>query len=492
MNEQGPCKNVPDDLAEVCGRVRDKIANYQQYNFSQKYNNFLKAFFDLAQEYDSLHDFYRVCVSVPREMIGVASSLYLCRGEDMRLYHICSSEVGVFAEPVPAAYPVQLSEAPYEMSYSYVVPIISKHHLSPDQINGGGNDTMRQQTLWGTFSRSGGKGVVLGMYEVRSPEPLEGSAKFFFAKYANRIGYSLDNLLIARQNKEHLQFIKSLVVDIEHNFIVPNMFFRHLFNQLKRQIDEIPVITSMVDELSLSNNPSQNAEKCHAALQQLHGNLLNYHSELVKHHSNTSLFLEALFRREHFERGHLVLYTKRCFVEKEVIIPQLEHYAARLKTANITVERPSNMLTEEFALLVDIGLLSQVYANLFSNAAKYTKEIIDHHGRPRKAMAYGMEMVQNFPRYGQSGVKFNVFTTGPEMSRQEGERLFEEGTRGQGVDTVPGTGHGLSFIRQVVEMHGGIAGYEPTPQGNNFFVILPVPPMDFSSLPAPDSTNTQV
>ena len=187
-------------------------------------------------------------------------------------------------------------------------------------------------------------------------------------------------------------------------------------------------------------------------MQSLQDELLKYYQEIVKHHAHMSLFIESLFRREHFERGHLVLHPKRCFVEKEVIIPQLEHYASRLEAANVKVERPRNMYEEELPILVDIGLLAQVYANLFSNAAKYTKEITDHSGRPRKAMAYGREVVENFNRTGQKGIKFNVFTTGPSMNVEEGNRLFQEGMRGGDNPDVPGTGHGLSFIRLVIEM----------------------------------------
>jgi len=51
--------------------------------------------------------------------------------------------------------------------------------------------------------------------------------------------------------------------------------------------------------------------------------------------------------------------------------------------------------------------------------------------------------------------------------------------RGDGNLDVPGTGHGLSFIRHVIEMHGGRVGYEPTAGGNNFYFILPLPPLDY-------------
>jgi signal transduction histidine kinase len=163
-------------------------------------------------------------------------------------------------------------------------------------------------------------------------------------------------------------------------------------------------------------------------------------------------------------------------VEKEVILPQLEHYASRLRAANVSIERPLNMLGEEFEILVDVGLLSQVYANLFSNAAKYASEVVDHYGRVRKAVAYGRELVENFQEPGKQGIKFNVFTTGPHIDADEAEKLFEEGVRGKGSEKHPGTGHGLAFIKHVVELHGGEVGYESTEEGNNFYFILPLPP----------------
>ena len=51
---------------------------------------------------------------------------------------------------------------------------------------------------------------------------------------------------------------------------------------------------------------------------------------------------------------------------------------------------------EEIPIMVDKGLLAQVYANLFSNAVKYTEEIIDHMGGTRKVVAYGREIIDDF------------------------------------------------------------------------------------------------
>ncbi len=455
------------DLKKIRQRVREKSASYDRYNFSPHYNDFLKAFFDLAQEYDSLDDFYRICVAVPLEMTGLAGALYLYDEKDKGLYLVCDSTCGVYPRKQPAPQDIVLSHEPYETGTCYLVPLYSKTPLDTFGVAGD------QVPGWTENS-----GRVLGMYSVCPLSDLTESDRFFFSKYSNRIGYNLDNRLIAQQNIDHLKFINTLVMDIEHNVIVPNMYFRHLFNQLRKKITELNSLRS--DIRDATGVRGRNCASCLGRCDELSRDLFSYHQELVKHHANITLFLESLFRREHFERGHLVLHPKRCFVEKEIILPQLEHYASRLRSASITVERPRNMLDEEFQIPVDIGLLSQVYANLFSNAAKYTREIFTHGGTSRKAVAYGRELIENFPEQGEKGVKFNVFTTGPNLSGEDGDRVFQEGVRATDSNAIPGTGHGLSFIRHVIELHGGTVGYEPTSEGNNFYFILPAPPVESS------------
>ena len=207
----------------------------------------------------------------------------------------------------------------------------------------------------------------------------------------------------------------------------------------------------------------------------IHKALSDNHRHIEEYHATTSLFLESLFRRDHFEQGHLVLRPKLCSVSEAIVDPQLELYEKRLNARGVRVKKPAGMLGEETLLKVDIGLLAQVYANFFSNAVKYTGEIIDKTGKPKKSMAYGREVIRNFFGLGLDGIKCNVFTTGKHLSMQEAEAAFTEGYRGEGDKALPGTGHGLAFVKQVIEMHGGVVGYEPTEQGNNFYFILPIP-----------------
>lgn len=74
------------------------------------------------------------------------------------------------------------------------------------------------------------------------------------------------------------------------------------------------------------------------------------------------------------------------------------------------------------------------------------------------------------------GVKLNVFTTGPTVPETERPGLFQPGFRASTTGSEHGTGHGLAFVRQVVDLHGGTAGYEAAPLGNNFYIVLPIEP----------------
>ena len=127
----------------------------------------------------------------------------------------------------------------------------------------------------------------------------------------------------------------------------------------------------------------------------------------------------------------------------------------------------------EVISVVDIGLLSQVYANLFSNALKYTQKVVTDNGDNKKSISYGREIIRDFFGPGKDGLKYNVFSTGAHINPEEREKIFEDGYRGTNIGKSPGTGHGLTFIKNAIEMHGGTFGYEATQYGNNFFFIIP-------------------
>jgi len=459
------------DLQHIQMRVRQKLKDHVRYDFTPLQNNLLKSFFDLVQEYTRLEDFYRITVVVLLEAMRIESSLYLLDDDEKNLKLVCTSQEGLIRDQRPIPTGIYLSDQPYRKDDSYVIPIYRK---PPQSANEGDSLLELNQEPWqGNIS-------ILGMLEIFPFERLKESDLFFLTKYANRIGFRLQNRLLAHQNIQHLKFINSLVMDIEHNVIIPNMYFKHLFNQLRRKIGELQELEEKMTDYKRKSE--LDSEACNTMIDRLSGlreDLMGYQQEMLKHHANVSLFLESLFRREHFERGHLVLRPKLCRVEREIILPQLGQYKSRLEANKIAIDRPTGMDEVEIPIMVDKGLLAQVYANLFSNAVKYTEEIIDEMGNPRKVVAYGREIIDDYFGPNQRGIKFNVFTTGHHLPPYEVKALYAEGFRGANSNRKPGTGHGLSFIKHVIELHGGRVGYEATSQGNNFYFVIPLPTIKF-------------
>jgi signal transduction histidine kinase len=318
------------------------------------------------------------------------------------------------------------------------------------------------------------EGNLLGLLEVYPVENMDTHLTFFFEKYANRIGFRLHNKFLVEKNVEHLRFIRSLVADIEHNIIVPNMvyklFLRRLRGRVTKNIEIEDFLSKCISDGSCDRGAVQGLLK---ELADVNEGLADELENLEKHYKNMSLFIETLFRKSHFDQGHLTLRTKKCNMKKDVVLPQLERYIEQFRKAGILIDdRLSSIPEEEIINVVDVGLIAQVYANLFSNALKYTREVTIL-GENKKYIAYGYEVVKDFFGPGRDGVKYNVFSSGPQIAPDERKKLFEEAYRASNASDVPGTGHGLAFVRNVIELHGGAVGYEAVDYGNNFFFVLP-------------------
>ncbi len=433
---------------QILSRIKAKGDDYARYQFTPGQNDILKTFYDLVHNYDSLEDYYQICVLVLKQSMDVESRLYLTNQYgDLQL---------VQASDLDQSFPVF---APEDVVVS--PDIISRDGSIYFPIHFGGVSAEDQ--------------LPTGLLQVISKQPLSKQEQLFIDVYSRRIGISLDNKVSACRNIQHIKFVNSLVTDMEHNVIVPNMYFKHLFNKLRNKISEIEDLEQEILALQKRLGVEKN-ESCKVIIEKvssLQKTFSGYHQEMEKHHMSCSLFLESLFRKDHFETGELVLRTRKCLVEQEIIDPQLEHYAQRFQHQGIIVRRPADMRDEEIPLNVDIGLLAQVYANLFSNALKYAAVSKDD-GVTTKIVAYGREYSLDCFGEGLSGVKFNVFSTGPHLPEAEVKLLFDEGFRGHNADSQTGKGHGLAFIRQVIEIHGGRVTYEAVPSGNNFCFYLPL------------------
>jgi hypothetical protein len=436
------------DLADIAARVKEKWQKFREYNFSALKDDALMTFYDLAQEYETMENFYRVTVWVVKEFFGLDCRLYLICAEGT-LELVCDSEHGVYPEkPPPPAY-VRLESQAYAANGSWLIPIR-------------GNLILVSQLPFYAKDR------IIGLLEFYPGDQISPPSKFFFEKYANRLGYNLHSKIIAWQNIQHIRFINSLVADIEHNVIIPNislaLYLRHLKDKI-RTLKELDCVCQMKPP---ECPPYKEAQQY---FRDLIGEMEADYQTLEQNYKGVSLFIESLFRQSHFQKGHFVLWRRTCRVHSEIIQPQLQLYLPKLQERRIEIDtRAGVMPDEDLPLSVDKGLMSQVYANLFSNAVKYARR--NYEGR--KYLAYGRDLLQDYFGPGKDGVKFSFFTTGPHIPPEDVPHIFEEGYRGTNTDGEVGTGRGLFFVRNVIETHGGEVGYEATPGGNNFYFVLPL------------------
>ncbi|MBW1980232.1 MAG: HAMP domain-containing histidine kinase [Deltaproteobacteria bacterium] len=452
---------VQSQLENVREKIRKKKENYTNYNFKRLQEEAFATFFDLAQEYTSLDNLYLVCTLVPKEFFGVDSRLYLVDDENDTLRIVCSSIKGLDDACKPDAPEIKIHNEPYFIGESYVIPIRGNKALS---------DLLPIQQ----FKQ------IIGMFELFPSDKISDQERFFLEKFTNRIGYNLHQKQLIHQNLHHIKFINQLVADIEHNVISPNIYYRLFLKKLQKCIDENRRIKEKVHEL-VSFCPEIDNKTC-AKLRDIYNSigdnteaLLDAAKEMERHYEHTSLYLETLLRREHFRRGTYVLRKQRCNFKTEIIEPILARYRHRLEQKNIKIDnRLEDVPDELLELVVDKGLLAQVYDNFFSNAAKYTQEIVDNYGSRVKFVSYGKRILKDYFGRGVDGIKFSVFTTGKPIPAAEVARLFDEGYRRPGSDLEVGSGHGLHFVRHIIEIHGGEVGVDPQKYGNSFFFILPL------------------
>jgi signal transduction histidine kinase len=448
-------------LEAVAKRVRQKMDDYESYGFTALQSISLNVFFDLAQEFPTLEHLYAICLLIPRMFFHVECALYVLDSKSGAIrrcaYRCRQQDAGELADlPFPQKTVVREDRL--------YIPIKGNHELI-SQL---------------PFTP---KEDVIGMLEVFCQSTMTEHDRMFYERYANRFGYQLHNRILGNKNKEHLQFIRSLVKDIGHNVIVPNIYFKLYYKRLRSKIDllkffEWKLKQSFEVEAGQDQPLPPGQEKLLRDLGYIHEGLMDQYRQILTHYEQTSLFLETLLRRSHFEEGRYVLEKRACNFKKQVIDLQLERYRHRFEERGIEVDTSLGGVPDrEIEVVVDIGLVSQVYANLFSNAVKYTREVTDEAGRKRRFLSYGWERKENYFGPGRDGIKLNVFTSGPPIPPETAAHLFEEGVRGENASGEYGTGHGLYFIREVVRLHGGVEGYEATSLGNNFFFILPMDPV---------------
>ncbi len=450
-----------DAFAAILKRVEEKREDYATYGFEQLEMASLNTFFDLAQEYDGLENLYLVSVTVPRVYFGLQCNLYVVPPQGDTIEWAASSHPDTSRPETKVPDYIKIADAPYQHGHVYVVPILGKKTPTSHILLHGSRD-------------------VIGIFEVAQADDLTEDQLFFMQKYANRIGYNLYNKFLTEQNIQHLKFINNLVADIEHNVIAPNIHYRHYFKKIREYLNINKEIEGELDSVldALKSQDQSLYAKISETMERMiviNRAMFNQQERIERHYKHTSLFLESLFRPDHFLFGEYILKKTPCYLWKDIVLPQLERYRDRFTQKGINVNHIINEqeVTEDIEIRVDKGLMAQVVANLLSNAAKYVESVVDASGKRVKKVHCKMSLIENFFGQGHHGVRFNIFTSGPPINAEDVDHIFDEGFREARSETVEGRGHGLHFVKNVVEVHGGVVGYNGDELGNEFYFFVP-------------------
>lgn len=421
----------------VRSRIHYKMRDYASYRFTAPQSCAINIFFDLAQEFDELEQIQLLGVLILRMFFQYDAELFL-KNDQNQLALVTPA-----VNPEFISVPDLRTEVWRDGSRCYV-PVRGKSAL----VVTGDQRIITNEDLMG----------VLVIYVNKLFESHE---LLFLEKFANRVGFSLHNKLLAQRNARHVLFLRKLAHDIGHNIITPNMRLKLMLHQLEGHLNILKdLCASPLDEAGMHD------------LRVLQQKMTDHTKAIVGNFTNSALFLESLLRQSHFDLGHYVLRRARLDISALVLIPQFERYRSNLEELNLHIDehQPSHP-AEPCMVMADLGLISQVLANFLSNAVKYTRP-----SRPggQGEVRCGVEVVPDAFGKGEDGAKVSVFSSGPHIPPEEAAKLFEDNYRASNSAGQYGTGHGLFFVREIITEHQGKVGYEPAAGGNIFYFTLPV------------------
>lgn len=224
---------------------------------------------------------------------------------------------------------------------------------------------------------------------------------------------------------------------------IKNDFVSNMTHELKTPISTISLAAQMLQDKNIPN-ASKNYE---------------YLSKIVGDESKRLGFLvEKVLQMAIFDKGKLKLKVKEVNIQ-QIANKVGDNMQLQLNSKGAVLER--ELLAENHNIFADEVHITNIIANLLDNALKYSKE------SPKlKLSTYNKD----------NGIVIEIKDNGIGISSENLKRIFEQFYRVPtgNVHNVKGFGLGLSYVKKIVEAHGGkIWADSELGSGSTFSVYLP-------------------
>ena len=281
--------------------------------------------------------------------------------------------------------------------------------------------------------------VVLGvLFARRITKPISGVISATKKISLGDYGVKVDTNLKERETYELAESVNHMAASLEEQEYLRRQLTGDIAHELRTPVTNISSYMEMMIE-DVMEPTQERLKSCYDELSRLSG------------------LIADLERLESAESGEITLNKEdvELLSLSETI---LQGFETGIHEKNID----ARVSGEEVHICADRGRLSQVIANLLSNALKYT----DENGKITISVKRKKDIAE-----------LVVEDTGIGISKEDRERVFERLYRTDKSRTrkTGGAGIGLSITKAIVLSHGGTIHCESEPgTGSRFIVTLPV------------------
>ncbi len=220
-------------------------------------------------------------------------------------------------------------------------------------------------------------------------------------------------------------------------------FINNMTHELKTPIASISLASQMLRDPSVAKNQSS---------------FTNISSVIEEESKRLGSQVERVLQMAAIDRGKLLMKTKEVYINDVV--------RKVVKTFDLKLKAKDGVITCKYGAKDDLVEgdemhITNIVANLLDNALKYT-EI-------KPELKITTSNVKN-------GVELEVEDNGIGISRENQRRIFEQFFRVHtgNIHNTKGFGIGLSYVKKIVEAHGGTIRLKSEPgRGSTFTVFLP-------------------